>query len=352
VSTPLTPHDHAQELASQDFGRLNEADTRHQVIDRILHDVLAWPRSSVACECYTKAGFADYVLLNRRRGQILFIEAKKAGNYFTLPASRGKELYRFIAVKTLLTERSIKKAIDQVRTYCLNSGCEYAAVTNGLQWIFFKVFERNQDWRDLQAFVIERIKFWDHEFIEANKHFSYASIISNASLADLFGDPKGVCRQRHFPKESIAAYNHEVVANHLAPAKRQVIERYFGQMNPRDEEFMEACYVENREYRASAINVQQVIEDSLSPYFRGYNVKDFFEDRDGGKFGERISSSARERRTRDVIVLFGGKGSGKSTFMSRLLFYKPPHSIKHFTKIAVVDLQECSENQLAIETET
>jgi len=86
MSTPLlTPHDHAQDIASHDYGRLNEADTRHRVIDRILHDVLCWPRSSVSCECYTKAGFADYVLIGRRGGHVLFIEAKKSGNYFTLP---------------------------------------------------------------------------------------------------------------------------------------------------------------------------------------------------------------------------------------------------------------------------
>lgn len=349
---PLTPHDHAQELVAKDYGRLNEADTRHQVIDCILHDVLSWPRSSVACETYTKAGFADYVLLGRRDGHILFIEAKKSGNYFTLPATISKSLFRYVAVKTLLTNRAIKKAVEQVRAYCLNTGCEYAAVTNGLQWIFFKVFERGQDWRKLQAYVIQDIKYFDQDFIEAAKHFSYASITTKASLADLFGDPKGVARQRYFPKESIVAYNHEVTQNHLAAVMRPLIERYFGSMNALDGDFMEHCYVSNREYRVSESNVKQLIEDSLSPYFRDFNVKDFFTDAEGGAFGERISSSARDRRTKDVIVLFGGKGSGKSTFMNRLLYHKPPNSIKHFTQIAVVDLLECPETHTNIENET
>ena len=50
----LTPHDIALELADKYKGRteLNEANTRHQVIDAILHQVLAWPRSSVTCESY------------------------------------------------------------------------------------------------------------------------------------------------------------------------------------------------------------------------------------------------------------------------------------------------------------
>jgi predicted type IV restriction endonuclease len=40
----------------------NEADTRHQIIDRLLHGVLAWPHSAVKVEEHVHAGFMDYVL--------------------------------------------------------------------------------------------------------------------------------------------------------------------------------------------------------------------------------------------------------------------------------------------------
>jgi hypothetical protein len=308
----------------------------------------------VNCESYVAPGYADYVLLGRRERQVLFIEAKKQGYYFTLPTRTGKAtLYRYEAIKTLLSDADIAAAIEQVRSYCLNSGCEHAAITNGSQWIFFKTFARNRDWRTIQAFVVEDISFFDKHFTEATRFFSYRAIASNASLSDLFGDSTADHRPRYFPKESITAYDHEVTANHLAPAMRPVIERYFGPMNPHDSDFMDRCYVNRREYKVSAENVKQLIHDSLSPYFRDYNVKDFFsDDSDGGEFGNRITSSARERRTRDVVVLFGGKGSGKSTFTNRLLFHRPPNAIKFFTHVAVVDLLECPENHQRIEDET
>jgi len=353
-SPPLTPHDHAQQLVESvaSARNLNEADTRHRVINTVIHDVLCWPTSAVNCESYIDPGYADYVLLGRRGRQVLFIEAKKAGHYFKLPASfTGKTLYRYVPIKTLLTNKSIAKAINQVRDYCINSGCEHAAVTNGLQWIFFRTFVRDQDWRTIQAFVVEDIRFFDANFTDATNFFSYKAITSNASLSDLFGDSAADHRPRFFPKEKITAYDHEVTSNHLAPFMRPLIERYFGPMNPHDVEFMDRCYVNHREYRVSETNVKQLIHDSLSPYFREYNVKDFFEDKDGGAFGTRISSSARERRTRDVIVLFGGKGSGKSTFTSRILFHRPPNSIKFFTKVAVVNLLECPEEAGRIEEE-
>jgi hypothetical protein len=40
----------------------NEAETRHKVIDFILHDLLAWPRNRVAVEENIHPGFADYIL--------------------------------------------------------------------------------------------------------------------------------------------------------------------------------------------------------------------------------------------------------------------------------------------------
>ncbi|HEV3304451.1 MAG TPA: hypothetical protein VG055_32675 [Planctomycetaceae bacterium] len=82
---PLSPHGHAQDLASEKYPKLNEADTRDRIIDRVLHDVLYWPRSSVTLESFIKPGYSDYVLLGRHNGHLLFIKAKKTGVYFTLP---------------------------------------------------------------------------------------------------------------------------------------------------------------------------------------------------------------------------------------------------------------------------
>jgi GTPase SAR1 family protein len=352
---PLSPHDHIQKLIAETKSRsLNEADTRHQVIDVVLHDILCWPRSSTRCEEYVAPGYADYVLFGTRDRRIIIIEAKREGEYFELPTKFVKkdEQTKYIPVKTLLTDKFIHNAITQVRKYCVDKGCEFAAISNGRQWIFFRTFSRNRDWDQLQAFVIDGLEYFDKSFTEASNFFSYTAITSNASLTELFGEGLADHRPRYFPKEKITAYNHEVSSNRLAPVMRPLIMRYFGKLTVDDPDFMERCYVNNREYRHSEENVKQLIHDSLSPYFREYNVQEFFDELDGGELGRRISSSARERGTRDVIVLFGGKGCGKSTFVNRLLFHNPPNAIKHFTQIAVVDLLECPETKENIEDET
>ena len=41
---------------------LNEANTRHLVIDRVIHDFLSWPRNAVRHEEHNEEGYSDYVL--------------------------------------------------------------------------------------------------------------------------------------------------------------------------------------------------------------------------------------------------------------------------------------------------
>ena len=72
----------------------------------------------------------------------LVLEAKKSGNYFDLPNTYDSRANSFFcSVKVLLTDPKIKIAIEQVRRYCMDEGCQLASITNGHQWIFFKAFE-------------------------------------------------------------------------------------------------------------------------------------------------------------------------------------------------------------------
>lgn len=350
-----TSHDIACALASDyvDTRSLSEANTRHQVIDVILHDVLSWPRSAVLCESYIDPGYADYVLISNADSQLLFIEAKKEGISFELPQSLLKDsLSGLIKTKTLMTDPEISKTITQARNYCVDSGCELGAVTNGHQWIFFKTFERHSDWRNLYAFVIKSLRYFSDCFTDAANVLGFQAVTENAALAQRLGAVEMKRRERFHPKSQIPEYSHEMHNNYLATCIRPLSDRYLGKMNPSDDAFMQRCYVDVRDYQASISGVAQVIADCLTPYFKNYNVQEFFNDWQGGEFGRRISSHLRERRTREVVILFGGKGAGKSTFIRKLLYHRPPTEIAKHSIIAVVDLLECPEDHKQIEADT
>ncbi|MEI6704371.1 MAG: hypothetical protein WCL71_12695, partial [Deltaproteobacteria bacterium] len=350
-----SPHDIAATLVRNyaDSSAMSEANTRHQVIDVLLHDVLAWPRSAVLCESYVDPGYADYVLLSNADSHLIFIEAKKEDIFFELPQSILKDEHSgLIMTKTLMTAPDLNKAILQVRNYCLDTGCELGAVTNGHQWIFFKIFERHSDWRNLHAFVIKSLRYFSDSFTDAVNTLGYSAITENASLAQRLGSIEMKRRERYFPKTNIPEYSQELHNNYLATCIRPLSDRYLGKMNPADDNFMERCYVNIRDYQAGIQGVSQIIKDCLTPYFKNYNVQEFFDDWTGGEFGKRIASFLRERRTREVVILFGGKGAGKSTFIRKLLYHRPPIEIAQHSAIAVVDLLECPENIAQIESET
>ena len=64
-------------------GRTSEADTRANILDHLIHDVLLWPRDAVDRETYARPGFLDYVLVYGR--PVLIIEAKSERTTFGLP---------------------------------------------------------------------------------------------------------------------------------------------------------------------------------------------------------------------------------------------------------------------------
>lgn len=337
----MESHNRAEQIALQFAVKdLNEANTRHQLIDPLLHDVLGWPRSRVLCEEFIQPGFADYVLIRHDHMHLLFIEAKREGQYFSLPndlaAPAGQSVY--IRVKTLLTDEHIAAAITQVRGYCLNTGCEFAAVTNGHQWIFFRTFQTGQDWRDLRALVVNGVNYFAHCFSEAHNIFSYRAISEEASLRRLFLEGAMTNRELFYPKDRIAVYDALVDANGYASSLRPLAEKYFGVIDATDSPFMENCYVSDREYDVAFMNAKRRLEDAVTPFLRQFQIRDFHDSDKGGGFGTRLSRNLVGLRPADVVVLFGGKGVGKSTFLRRLLIHKPPQVISKNGVIVIIDL--------------
>ena len=164
----------------------NEANTRHQIIDFILHDYLNWPRNRVSHEDYVNDGYTDYILKRSNGDPLLIIEAKKEGISFELPIPHNKnETYGYVSLNKLITDVSVSKAIRQVKNYCYDLGAEFACVTNGHEWVFFKTFEKGKKWETLQAFVIRGLCFFETSYTKAQNSLSFIATTENAALSEL-----------------------------------------------------------------------------------------------------------------------------------------------------------------------
>jgi hypothetical protein len=339
MSNDLDPFNRLREIVVEHRGRqLNEADTRHRVIDFILHDLLAWPRNRVSVEEYIAPGYADYVLKKASGDILILVEAKKEGVFFNLPALPNSQTSAYVTIGKLLSDPNISAAMKQVRAYCLDNGCEYAAITNGHEWIFFRIFERGKKWESLQAFVARDLSFFECEYTRAYNALSYVGISERLSLSGLLNSSPPQDRSIFYAKERIPSYSHAITANRLAATLRPIVNHYFGVIGDDDTEFMDRCYVSERDYQHAFDGMRTLIEDSLSPYFKNYGVQQLDDTGKGGRLGGRLTKNIKKGRRGEVLVLFGGKGAGKSTFIKRLLHHNPPRWLRDHSIVAIIDL--------------
>ena len=342
-----------QEIIAEAKDRLkNEADTRHKIIDFILHEYLHWPRNRVFHEEHVHEGYADFILKKSNGDPLLVIEAKKEGVFFSLPvAYSASECSSFISLKKLISDQNLAAAITQVRGYCYELGCEYACITNGHEWIFFKTFEKGKKWETLQAFAIRELDFFIQEATKAENNFSFIAVTEKSSLLELLTSSSPKDRSIFSPKEKIAAYSHAISSNRLANSLRPIVKKYFGVISDDDMDFMDKCYVSQREYHATFDGMRALIQDSLTPYFEEYGVQQLEDTGKGGHLGGRITKSIKNKRPGEVLVLFGGKGSGKSTFIKRLLHHNAPRWLKQHSVAAIIDLLKTPETAEVIRNE-
>ena len=189
-----------------------------------------------------------------------------------------------------------------------------------------------------RAFVITKLEYFSDLFIEAHNHLSYNAIVDRSSLRRLLLDATSANRELFYPKDRITVYDAQVDANGYASSLRPIVDKYFGAIDVTDARFVEHCYVSDREYDLAFTNARRRLEDSVTPYLEKFDIQNFRESETGGGFGNRIAKNVVGGRAADVVVLFGGKGVGKSTFLKRLLFYRPPHVVEKNGVIALIDL--------------
>jgi hypothetical protein len=327
----------------------NEAETRHKIIDVVLHSVLTWPRNRLTVEEYIRPGYADYVLRKTNDDPIILIEAKREGEFFSLPAPADvSETSAYISLEKLLSDAAIKDAVMQVRTYCVDVGCEYAAITNGHEWILFKTFEKSRRWDTMRAFVIRRLDFFLEEYTRAINSLSYTSVVDRSSLASLLTSAPPKDRSIFYSKERVPSFSHPIASNRLAPFLRPLVNRYFGVIGDDDPTFMERCYVSQRDDQHTLQGMRSLIQDALSPHLKEYGIKQLEDTHDGGQIGAKITKAVKRNKKGEVLVLFGGKGAGKSTFIKRLLHYNPPSWLRDHSIVVILDLLKVPEDTAVI----
>ncbi len=325
----MKSHQNAERLAVEWSNKsLNEADTRHRIIDEVLHSILVWPKSSVRCEKHVAPGYMDYVLSDKKDRPILVIEAKREGQTFEVPLFQTQDAHKIrrVRLKTLVTNKEIRQAVVQVVQYCVSVGSEYACVTNGHTYIFFRAFIKGHDYLDFDAIVIPSLNTFSSDFTQVRGLFSYIAITETRTLVTLFDQSSRGHRQLFYPKNGIAQYDTPFNENRYARFLEPLSRYYFDEIEQQEHRLMDKCYVFASGARDTATGMRNRISDSLTPFFKADGAEELETRRDGGPLTRRIAASLTNPKA-NVLILYGGKGAGKSTFLRRLFYHDPPQDI-------------------------
>lgn len=326
---------------------LREADVRYQIIDNVFKNILSWPDDKVRCEDHVNSGFIDYTLYNKSSIPVLLIEAKKEGKHFELPNNSNKDkLIRNIKTEELLSNSEINSAIQQVKNYAEDLGCSYVCITNGHEWIFTNINPKNKPWKKQSSIVINKLDYFIDDYTAAVNFLGYTAITEDFSLQLQFSSQNQTKGEVFYPKNHIPSYNATVSNNNYAGIFNLIARKYLGNIPLEDSEFMRKCYVNDKGHHDSLQkNVQGFIYDSLTPYFKNLGVKEFMDDKRGGAFGFKIQELIKKQNLDSVMILFGGRGAGKSTFIERLLFYIKPKEVVSHSIIGIINLIDSAQNR-------
>lgn len=319
---------------------LNEATTRSRIIDTVLYEILSIPKNAIIAEEHINiVGYADYSLLDQNNKTILIIEAKKEGMAFTLPTKINikNKNSALIKIKTLLTDTNIKDTIKQVRQYCLEKGVEHGAITNGNIWIFFTVF--SQDFENLNAFVINDLKFFSENFTESYNLLNYNSLIKDRSLYKKLQKKKIQSKQTYSIKENISSFNVPVDFNEFAQYLEKPIRYYFSDLKVDDMDFLENCYVEEHVENTKK-TLFSLLVDNATPYLEKNGVINYTREKLSKKLSKKVANFIDFSDSKHIVVIYGDRGCGKSTFIKKLLHSDIPQNIQDKLSVIHLDLLE------------
>ena len=286
-----------------------EMDVRTKLIDRIFMDVLGWPPASIQLEDSDEAGRSDYRMSIAERSRLI-VEAKREGRNLGINESHAGRFFKLNG--SVFSTEAAKGAIKQLIGYCAEEGAELACGTNGRQWFVFRGNRLDgTKVRDSGAFVfgsLDAVKdrfqqFYDLLAYEAVAEYRYRALFYEADVQPV--------RVRSFrkivrPPESRVFLEADQLSRDLDRIMLSFFQDLSGQDDP---EARRACFVTTSESDAAEQNLARISEE-LRDRVQSFGT-------DNPSEITEIIKRAKEMKRREMILLVGTKGSGKSTFVDR-----------------------------------
>lgn len=318
-----------EEYPDDDFD-YNEADTRHRIIDSLIHDCLGWKRSDTKIERRYGNTYSDYELGNPPKA---VIEAKKTGVYFEFPAE-SESFKKIKSLRSIIsTSENFSKAFDQTIGYCSQRGIQIGAISNGHQLIIFLGVRAD----GVPPSQGKCIFFNGLRDIEDNFSLFWNSLSpegirqSRLSRELLLTTPTGIPQKLSNNISSYATYRYPSQSQQSLRTLSDLLIEDVPNTPDMIKRFYEECYCESGALAKEALLSKSILSARYAAMFNPSEKNPSLvslNTRKQGSLGipQELIADALGKRP---IVIIGDVGVGKTSFIRNLVYVKAQEEIKN-----------------------
>lgn len=288
----------------------SEAQTRFDIIDRIIREVLQWKYGQISVETHLETtGFVDYIL---ESGDFkVIIEAKKIGAAFPNPTKKKK----LKLTGEILGSGEISKALQQAENYAIKAKGHLVVATNGYCWVFYPImgFYKKEDIYATILFPLE-----NQEDAEELYNAFASQNVENNSLLEITTETPFVRERKinNVLRDKDARIDRNTIADFIAPALDNAL---YAESLFSDPEKLEKCFVSTEARTKFDSQLQIYLQDAkpvlVSPARR------LKKDKEVDELGDFVKTTI-PRITPPVTLIIGTVGSGKSTYLKHFELVK------------------------------
>ena len=311
---------------------VTEADTRLQLIDRMLIDVLGWHRDGFHTEPQSAAGYIDYLISSGGRN-VFVVEAKRTD--IQLVSTRLPD-HRYYKINGPAL-RDAESGIRQAARYCSSKSVQFAALTNGISWVGFRAIRVDGiEYGDGVAAVFPNLDAVEKRFAEFYDLFSQEGVLNR--LYNIYLDrEEGSALNCVDPLVPLVAPSeiHLMRKTDLARDMDQLFNEFFKALTgDSDDELLMQCFVESTESREADRSLEKITRELV-------NHVETLRSEAGQELRREIERSFESRKGQ-IVLIVGNKGAGKTTFIDRFFKFKLDRGLRDKCLVLKADLAEAS----------